>query len=201
MRRPRDDGTTLTELMVAIGVFSVLMILVGSGMTAVFRGIADTRSLSNTEQDQRNAMLWISRAIRYADVVDLPNSQPVVLAATADSFTFNTYAGLGDVAGAPYVVTIDRDPAGDVLAQVTGPSADGNGLELSHVLLAPGTREKPAISFAYTCVSGSPAIEGPCDLADDTAVWGPALRKVTVLLSDESSGITTEQTIVLVNRI
>jgi len=193
----REEGTTLTELLVAIGVFSVLMVLVGSGMTAVFRGIADSRSLSNTEQDQRNAMLWISRAVRYIDDVDPPNAEPAVVAASSDSFTFTTYSGLGDVVDAPYQVTIDRDPSGDLVARMTGPSADGEGLDTSYVLMAASPRQQPEIQFQYLCT----AAETPCNLEDDTSVWGPTLIKVNIVLSDGSSGIETEQTIVLVNRV
>lgn len=196
-----DEGTTLTELLVAIGVFSVLMLLVGSGMTAVFRGIADTRSLSDTEQEQRNAMLWISRAVRYIDSIDAPNSEPAVLAASTDSFTFNTYAGLGDVLDAPYRVTIDRNGAGEVVAAISGPSSGGGTEESTYVLIAPAPRTVPAVNFEYICSPANSAVESPCDLNDDTAVWGPNLRKVTVFLTDESSGIATEQTIVLVNRV
>jgi Tfp pilus assembly protein PilW len=196
-----EEGTTLTELMVAIGVFSVLMILVGSGMTAVFRGIADTRALSSTEQEQRNAMLWISRALRYVDGVDAPNQQAAVLAASTNSFTFNTYAGLGDVRDVPYRVTIERNAAGQVVAVITGATPEGVIEESTYVLMTPEPRTAPAIAFEYLCSTSAGSVETPCDVTDDTSVWGPSLRKVTVMLTDDSSGIATEQTIVLVNRI
>lgn len=189
-----DDGTTLTELLVAIGVFSVLMILVGSGMTAVFRGIADTRAYSDTEQDQRNAMLWISRAVRYADEIDPPNYADPFLVAETGTFTFRTYAGLGDSADAPYLVTVENSPEG-VVSRVTGPGADSE-----RVLIATGPRRQPTVEFEYWCVDTSIADDTlvVCP-TDDTTILQSQLREVVVTLRDEG-GIFTEQGIVLVNR-
>ena len=63
----KDDGITLIELIVAMGIFSLLMIVTSIFMISGVRSIRDTTGRNSVQQEQQNASEWISRLIRYAD--------------------------------------------------------------------------------------------------------------------------------------
>lgn len=216
-RRDRDAGVTLTELLVAMGVFGVLMVIVGSGFISVFSGIRDATAFSDVQQDERNAMLWMSRAIRYIDNESEGfDPQPAILSASASEFSFFTNAGLGVVEGAPYRVSLQVVATGanpGLTASVAEPVIDG-GVATGYVDLTPlvlmrtTNAQDPVLTFTYLRVVEDAAgnrvdeeIVPPS--TDDSAAftaWVQDLDKVQVLLADSLSGISTEQTIALVNQ-
>lgn len=216
-RRDRDAGVTLTELLVAMGVFGVLMVIVGSGFVAVFSGIRDATAFSDVQQDERNAMLWMSRAIRYIDNESEGfNPQPAILSASASEFSFFTNAGLGVVEGAPYRVSLQVVSTGTnpgLTASIAEPVIDG-GLVTGYVDLPPlvlmrtTNTQAPVLTFTYLRVVEDAAgnrvdEEIPPPSTDDSEIflaWARELDKVQVLLADSLSGISTEQTIALVNQ-
>lgn len=216
-RRHRDAGVTLTELLVAMGVFGVLMVIVGSGFVAVFGGIRDATAFSDVQQDERNAMLWMSRAIRYIDNESEGfTPQPAILSASATEFTFFTNAGLGVVEGAPYRVALGVTTTGanpGVTASIAEPVFEA-GSVTGYVDMAPlvlmrtTTTQQPALTFTYLRVVEDAAgnrvdeVIAPPSADDSEAftAWATDLDKVRVLLEDTLSGISTEQTIALVNQ-
>ena len=213
----RDAGVTLTELLVAMGVFGVLMAIVGSGFIAVFSGIRDATSFSDVQQDERNAMLWMSRAIRYIDNESEGfNPQPAIVSASATEFEFFTNAGLGLVEGAPYRVdlgVISTGPNPGLTALVAEPVLV-DGIVTGYTDLAPlalmrtTPTQDPVVNFTYLRAvedaSGTLVDEEFAPpVTDDSVVfaaWAAELDKVRVRIEDSLSGIATEQTIALVNQ-
>lgn len=130
-RQPSDDerpdgdaGFTLIELLTAIGVFSVLMVVVGATTLSGFSAIREANSRSAIQQESQNAMEWTSRLLRYAKSPDgLLNAMPE---ATASAVTVYTYSGTGRKEDVPYKVRVYPKPATDgsgtwLVSQITTP--------------------------------------------------------------------------------
>lgn len=56
----KDDGITLIELIVAMGIFSLLLIVTSAFMISGVRSIRDTTGRNSVQQEQQNAAEWIS---------------------------------------------------------------------------------------------------------------------------------------------
>lgn len=126
---PRDGGFTLIELMVAIGVFSILMVMVGAATLAGFRAIREATMRSAIQAESQNAMEWTSRLLRWAEV---PEGQTTALPeATAGAVTVYTYAGTGSKDDVPYrarlYVQSQPDGTKDVVSEVTTPTRVSGG--------------------------------------------------------------------------
>jgi type II secretory pathway pseudopilin PulG len=119
MMNGKDDGITLIELIVAMGIFSLLLILTSIFMISGVRSIRDTTGRNSVQQEQQNASEWISRLIRYAD--NPYANSPVVpsfdyagTVAGQPVVTFYTFAGAGKVDRVPYKVTLTKTAKGIV---------------------------------------------------------------------------------------
>lgn len=123
-RRPgSDSGFSLLELVVAMGIFSLLMVIVGALSISAFRAIREATSRSDIQTQSQNAMEWASRLLRYADVPD--GGTTAIENASATAVTVYTYSGTGDVADAPYRARLFTESNGDgttsVVSEVTTP--------------------------------------------------------------------------------
>lgn len=128
-RRPRgDEGFTVTELLVAMGIFSLLMVVVGAATLSLFSAIRAATTRSDVQTESQNAMEWISRLIRYAQAPDATHS--VVELATGTSLRVYSYAGLSPVTDMPVKVQISTenqpDGARRVISQVWDPVRSGS---------------------------------------------------------------------------
>jgi type II secretory pathway pseudopilin PulG len=118
-KRGNDDGITLIELIVAMGIFSLLLILTSIFMISGVRSIRETTARNSVQQEQQNAAEWISRLLRYADN-PYANSPIVASFDYAGSVsgkpvvTFYTFAGAGKADRVPYKVTLTQTPKGIV---------------------------------------------------------------------------------------
>lgn len=127
--RTRDDsGFSLIELIVALGIFSLLMAIVGTLSVSAFRAIREASSRSELQVQSQNAMEWSSRLLRYADVPE--GGTTAIENASATDITVYTYSGTGDVADAPYKARLftETQPDGSIalISEVTTPvQADG----------------------------------------------------------------------------
>lgn len=123
-RRTADAGFSLIELVVAMGIFSLLMIIVGALSISAFRAIREATSRSDIQTQSQNAMEWASRLLRYADVPD--GGTTAIENASATGLTVYTYSGTGDVADAPYRARLLTEPQADgsvdVVSEVTTPT-------------------------------------------------------------------------------
>jgi prepilin-type N-terminal cleavage/methylation domain-containing protein len=124
-----DAGFTLIELMVAIGVFSVLMVIVGAATLSGFSAIREATSRSSIQQESQNAMEWTSKLLRYASV---PDGQTTSLpTATATSVMVYTYSGTGSKEDVPYRARIRAKASADggttVISEVWTPTKTLSG--------------------------------------------------------------------------
>lgn len=101
MRKQRDDaGFTLVELMVSLGVFSILMIIVGGVIIWGFGAIRQVSARSDAQTEAQNAAEWAARLLAYTDSPDLTTG--AITEAGPTSITFYTYSGTGAKYGVPY---------------------------------------------------------------------------------------------------
>ena len=211
-RRRPDDGFTLIELMVAIGVFAVLMAIVTTMLVRGLRSMQVAQQGSTTQTQQQNAMEWLTRLVRYADNPaegSLP--PPAITEATANSMTFTTYSGTGQVDRLPYLVHIARTTAG-IVSQIRTPvNASGspvltNGLPsypngpAERILVRSTTRNAPAISFRYWHLANQASTELiPAAGSSLTASQMKSISTVDILIADSASAESLAQTVFLEN--
>lgn len=100
----RDEGFTLAELMVALGVFSVLAVISGAAMLSVMTGIRTVSSGTELQVEAQNSAVWVSRLARYADAP--PGVDDAFLAASPTDLEFYSWAGAGPDSDAPYLVRL-----------------------------------------------------------------------------------------------
>jgi prepilin-type N-terminal cleavage/methylation domain-containing protein len=119
-----DGGFTMIELLTAIGVFGILMVVVGATTLSGFSAIREANSRSAIQQESQNSMEWVSRLLRYAKSPNgLLNAMPE---ATATAVTVYTYSGTGRKEDVPYRVRVFAKPATTgtgtwVVSQITTP--------------------------------------------------------------------------------
>jgi prepilin-type N-terminal cleavage/methylation domain-containing protein len=72
LRRPSDAGYSLVELVVAMGIMSVVLAIVASAVTLMTREVVTTTNLSSSTDDIRAAFSRLDRQIRYATGINQP---------------------------------------------------------------------------------------------------------------------------------
>jgi prepilin-type N-terminal cleavage/methylation domain-containing protein len=155
--RRGDEGFSLVELMVAIGVFSVLMVMVGAATLTGFRAIREASSRSQIQQESQNAMEWVSRLLRYSEVPD--GLTTAVPEATANAVTVYTYSGTGTKDDVPYKARVasEQSPDGSavLVSDVWTPTRVADGWTWNEaprrrtLLTIPAGTEGAAISLTY----------------------------------------------------
>lgn len=164
----RDEGTTLVELLVGIGIFSVLMAIVGTATLTLFSAIQEANARSQAQTETQNAMEWIARLVQHADAPDV--STNVMPEATATSLTLYAYPGLGAQVDEPSKVRIwtETSSAGtSVLSEVWAPVRSGsswtwNSVPARRTLLtiAPDVSGAP-LSLRYFACTPSVGCDSP----------------------------------------
>ncbi|MDO8732078.1 MAG: prepilin-type N-terminal cleavage/methylation domain-containing protein [Actinomycetota bacterium] len=207
-----DAGFTLIELIVAMGIFSLLMAIVTTLFIRGIQTIQVAEQSSATQIQQQNAMEWMSRLLRYADnPVEGPTPPEAITEATTTAMTFTTYSGTGPVDRIPYKVRLLNTLSG-ITSQVWTPDfASGaavltNGVPTyassanTRVLVQVEGNQLPSLHFQYwTTVNGVSTIVAPAADGTLTALQRDSLSKVELLITDSSSAQTLDQTVYLVN--
>ena len=102
----------MIELMVSIGIFSVLMAIMGAATISAFRTINTVTDRSDTQAKGSLAAEQVSRLLRYAS---RPNpSLNVIESASTTAITFYTYAGTGKNGDVPYKVSLRTITSGNI---------------------------------------------------------------------------------------
>ncbi|GGK02946.1 hypothetical protein GCM10010123_36140 [Pilimelia anulata] len=71
---PRDDrGVTLTEVLVCLGIMSVVMVVFTGGIIAMRRTLARTEQISWTQQEVARAFDRVDAVLRFASAVEVGN--------------------------------------------------------------------------------------------------------------------------------
>lgn len=121
---PDDDGFSLIELVVAMGIFSLLMVIIGALSLSAFGAIREATSRSEVQTRSQNAMEWTSRLLRYADSPE--DGSAAIFDASATGLSAYTYAGTGEVADVPSRARIFAEPQVDgstaVISEVIEPT-------------------------------------------------------------------------------
>lgn len=220
----RDEGFTMVELLVAIGIFAVLMAIVTTGTIRGFQAIREIRSLASVQAEQQNALLWITRLLRYADNPAeslTPKPWTPLGGAGVDGngnswLTFTTYSGTGPIDRVPYWADLRVLGNGDLVSTVATPtlvpgygycwrrsdaSACASIVEdvRTRVLVRADAEHAPAFALTFVDASGAvvPAPVGATDAAWRT--WASSVDVVRVRLADTAASQTLEQTVRLVN--
>lgn len=119
-----DEGFSLIELVVAMGIFSLLMVIIGALSISAFGAIREATSRSEIQTRSQNAMEWTSRLLRYADSPE--DGSAAIFDASSTGLSAYTYAGTGDVADVPSRVRIFAEPQLDgstaVISEVIEPA-------------------------------------------------------------------------------
>lgn len=120
----QEDGFSLIELVVAMGIFSLLMVIIGALSISAFGAIREATSRSEIQTRSQNAMEWTSRLLRYADSPE--DGSAAIFDASPTGLSAYTYAGTGDVPDVPSRVRIFAEPQLDgstaVVSEVIEPA-------------------------------------------------------------------------------
>ncbi len=223
-RDASDTGFTLIELMVAIGLFGMLMALVTVFVVTGVGSIKDASTANNVQAQQQNAMLVMSRQVRYIDnPVNSGVPPAAILEATPDSLAFFTLSGTGTVDRLPYKLLLCTTPRGvesftwppaltsggavlDTTPDMTVPTCDDAGAAGANrrILLVDDISTAPDLAFRYwrARTAADPAGTGDVEMVPAGSLTSDQLdllTKITVTLTDPSLGIPLEETIVLAN--
>jgi prepilin-type N-terminal cleavage/methylation domain-containing protein len=99
-RADDDRGLSIIELVVAMAVFSGLMVVVGGAMLNGFSGMRDSLERSEQQSSAQLAAEWVGKLLRYTG---LPEGQTTaIVEASPTSITVFTYSGTGEKHDVPY---------------------------------------------------------------------------------------------------
>lgn len=215
--RADDRGLTLVELLVAMAVFSVLMVMVSAISIQGFSAVRNATALTEVQAEQQNAMLWMSRLLRYADnPYEAGTPPPAITSAivSADGVSRDlafVYPTSDLPTGEPTMRMARFSIAanGDVISRVWEPSL-ATGVPTFDQAQAPSTRtlvrsrigHTPSLSFTYWAVDGTTQTQlSPPPATDVPAftAWAEDVDKVTITLTDTDGQQPLAQTVMLVN--
>ena len=216
----RDDGLSLVEVLVALGIFAILMAMVATLMIYGLRAAFRASDANTVQARQQNAIVSMSRLIRFIDNPnDGPVPDPAILLATPDSLAFFSWGAAGTVDRTPTRTLLCADdlgiyeltwPAGLTAAgtpemsySVEIPACDDQS-GVRRVLLDAGTEGPPSLTFTYwrPRVEADESGTGPVELVPNGALTQEQLATVSAIsvsIGDPRLAATTDQTIALVN--
>lgn len=229
VRRPmvRDDaGLTLVEMITSMAIFLIIMGVVSTGIITGFRTIRDVTQFSDVQVQQQNALLWITRLLRYGDnpVEGLtPTPWAVAYTGTTDAagnnaLTFFTYSGTGPVAAdrMPYKAQLRVDASGNLVSTVWTPrwvsnygycwaktdnaacSAISEDIR-TRVLVRKTEGHTPSFTLTYRTAAGQVTVPPATGDTATWRAWASAVDTVTVRIADTTPTNVVEQTVRLVN--
>ena len=212
-----DRGLSLVELLVAMAVFSVLMVMVSALSIQGYSAVRNATSLTEVQAEQQNAMLWMSRLLRYTDNAYEAGTPPpaitsAIVAADGVSRELTFVYPSSDVPTGDPTMRMARFSVaanGDVVSQVWEPSLatgvptfDQATTPTTRTLVRNRTGHTPSLSFTFWAVDGTVETQlTPPAPADATAfaAWAEEVDKVTITLTDTDGEQPLAQTVMLVN--
>lgn len=225
----RDDGFTLVELLVALGVFSVLMVLVTGLVTSALDSVRRTTATSQVVSQQQNAILSIAGLLRFVDnPVEVYPAASAFAEATPTSATFYTFTPRSGIERVPFRIVLTTCPpatagcvTGEVVTRISTPDLQGSSIVLDATGMptytaAAETRVLTRVfpghqsTLALTYLDGASAVLGGCAVDATscsstvttralTATERNSIRAVRVTLTDTDPANSAQQTITVVN--
>ena len=75
VRERRDDsGMSLVELIVAMGIFSIVIAIFMAGIVTMTRNTVRVQVTSDASESVRRVFQRLDKQVRYADAINLPGS-------------------------------------------------------------------------------------------------------------------------------
>ncbi len=203
--RRDDSGFSLLEVIVAMGIFSALMVLVTAVFVSGIGTIADVTANATIQQEQQNAMESMTKLLRYTDNPTETSIPPAAIeVATAGAMTFYTYSGTGAIDRVPYKSALSTTSSG-VQSQVWSPTIV-NGTPtyptepFTRILVRSTPQHTSMMSFRYWSTSEGVDTElAPVTGQSLTAAQAKSVSKVEVTVSDSATNQSLSQTVLLVN--
>lgn len=215
-----DAGLSLVEVLVALGIFGILMAMVSTLMIYGLRAAFRASDANTVQARQQNAIVSMSRLIRFIDNPnDGPAPDPAILQATANSLAFFSWGAAGTVDRTPTRTLLCADDAG--VYELTWPAGitvvgnpdpsysldvptcdDQTGVR--RVLLDAASEGPPSLTFSYwrPRTDADEPGTGPVEVVANGALTQEQLATVTAIsvsIGDPRLAATTDQTIALVN--
>ncbi len=136
----RDEGFTLTELMMAMAIFAVVMAIIGGAMLGGFSTIRSIITGVDTQATVQNASDWTGRLVRYMDIPE--GGTAAIEEASGTALTFYSYSGEGHRSEAPYKVRLWS-------------TTNASGTQTLHSLVVEPTRTDTGWTWpAFTAANG-----------------------------------------------
>ena len=208
--RSGDAGFTLIELIVAIGIFSVLVVVSGAALITGVRAVRTQTDREVLQVEEQNAALWLSRLIRNIDnpYDAIPTAPAITFAGFATGrpkMTFTTFAGVGATDRVPYQVTIEQT-ATSVDTIVTAPDMS-SGLPVYNAatgqrrsLVRSSTGVTPKLTLKYFTSLGPPRVElVPPATGSLTAAQMATIKAVEFTITGTRQAQAVQQTVVIGN--
>jgi type II secretory pathway pseudopilin PulG len=194
-----ESGMSIIELVVAMAVFSGLMVIVGGAMLSGFSGMRDGLTRSEQQSSAQLAAEWSGKLLRY---IGVPEGQTTaILEASPTSITVFTYSGTGEKHDVPYrarlFVTTAADGSRTLSSEIITPRQVTGGWtwtaapERRDLLTLPRTASaplavgvwvrNPATIPAAAARNATPASSGPVALLE-----GEEVESVVVQIGNQA---------------
>ncbi|AEV84334.1 hypothetical protein ACWT_3311 [Actinoplanes sp. SE50] len=179
-----DSGTSLIEVMVAMGVMSVVMAIFTGGVIQFYRSADAAEETGITQTQLRLAFQTLDREVRYANGISLPAT------AAINGAWYVEFSGI-DPAGAQVCRQLRLD-AGGVLQELTWtpgspPAAGTRGRTLASGLMSPGGSVPAPFDRQ---AAGSTPYASASTSATGTA-FSPDLQRLRVRLTTRAGSTTS----------
>lgn len=220
--RRTDSGFSLLEVLVSLGIFSILMATVATVLIFGLRSFLATSDANSLQAQQQNALTAISRLVRFIDNPDRnPTPTAAILTATPTTLGFHTRGAGGVVDRIPIRAAVCLTDDG--IVEVTWPIAvpesgvpvEPEAYSADPVTCAtPGGNRRilvpitdtnvPSLTFRYwrERTPLDPAGDGAVEIIAPnglSAADAASVTRIDVSITDSTVAIPVEQQIALVN--
>jgi len=180
LRRLRDDedGMSITELVVTMFVTGILLAIVASMFLNVARVTANSNASNQRTSVAANVMEGITKVIRTAANNEIAggNSDPAIVAATANALTIYSYVDTSAVSPAPTKVSYRVDASGNVIEDRVAGSKSGG-------------------YWAFTAAATSRTLGGPVQTLGGTDALFVYLDGKSKVITPADAGLTLSERI------
>lgn len=183
----RDEGLTLTELLVAMMITALALAIFGGFFVNIATATSGARSSREATGVAANAIDEIGRVVRAAASNPVLNSDttPAVAAGTAGTLTVIAYVDTSAAAPSPTQVGFALNSAGALVeTRISGVSSNGywvfTGATTTRTIAVPRKTGDLQVAFAYNDQDGAPITIAPSGITRAQALL---VQSVTVTVT------------------